>query len=114
MVNKIPRHEGREHRNQPDNRKTPFLRLHFSLGQFVCALRIFLRLAHDALSGCSQINLGSKLAEARIVKTTTAVNGSNPGPGKTVANCLSRTSATRIESRKTSSIAQGPMASIIL
>src|SRR6185369_5457334 len=60
----------------------------------------------------SQILRGSKLAEANIVRTTTHVKAIRPGPGRMVAIWPSFTSATRIASRKTSSIAQGPTTSM--
>ena len=40
------------------------------------------------------ISAGSKLADASIVSTTTAVNATSPGPGSTVASSSSFTSAT--------------------
>src|SRR5262249_47832154 len=60
----------------------------------------------------SQMARGSKLAEASMVRTTTAVKAISPGPGRTVAICPSFTRATRIASRKTSSIAHGPTTSM--
>src|SRR3954469_19544726 len=55
---------------------------------------------------------GSKLAEASMVSTTTAVKATRPGPGRMVAIWPSFTSATRTASRKTSSIAHGPTTSM--
>src|SRR5262249_39413651 len=60
----------------------------------------------------SQMARGSKLAEASMVRTTTAVNATSPGPGRMMAIWPSFTRATRIASRKTSSIAQGPTTSM--
>src|SRR5207237_3193919 len=48
---------------------------------------------HDRVSGGSQISLGSKLTEAMIVSTATAVNEKSPRPGSTVASSPSFTRA---------------------
>src|SRR5205085_283699 len=61
-----------------------------------------------------QMSFGSKLCDASMVSTTTQVNATSPGPGITRARSPSLTSATSTASRNTSSIAQGPIASMNL
>ena len=56
--------------------------------------------------------VGSKLPEARMVSTTTAAKANSPGPGSTMASSPSLTSATRIASTNTSSMAHGPTRSM--
>lgn len=71
------------------------------------------RAVHIAASSFSQMSWGSKLADAKMVKTTTMEKAINPLPGMMVARRWSLTSDTRTAMTKTSSIAQRPMTSMI-
>src|SRR5262249_55574835 len=68
-------------------------------------------LRHRRASPLSQMSRGSKLDDARMVSTATAMKEKSPGPGTTVASSPSFTRATSTDITNTSSIAHGPMSS---
>src|SRR5712692_2713212 len=120
VKDEISRHQCSNRGNDPHDRKAPPASLHLRPGHFADGLRlvagfgILLRIGHGSCSFLSQIEAGSKLAEARMVNTTMAVNAMSPRPGSTVASCPNFTKATSIARRNTSSIAHGAIASMVL
>src|SRR6266852_1420271 len=114
VIDEVSRYQGGHHGDDPHDRKAPSALLHLCPGQLVDGVGIPLRVGHDSCSVSPQIEVGSKLAEARMVNTTMAVNATSPRPGSTVAIDPSFTRATRIARRNTSSIAHEPIASMVL
>src|SRR5213075_312997 len=95
-------HDGGDERHHPrDAEQAP-----------LADLRLRQHFAGHAERPSRQIRRGSKLCEASMVSTTTQVKATRPGPGTTDAREPSLTSATSTASRKTSSIAHGPIASM--
>jgi hypothetical protein len=61
-----------DHGDGPHDGKIPSDPFDVCLGHLAGDFRIFLQFVHDVWSVSSQINFGSKQAEAKIVNTTTA------------------------------------------